>query len=214
MKRIVMILSIFALTATVLVSSQAFASSHGDQDGGKKEDAAHKNGDAAKPQQDDASEKDAAAKDDTRKKAPADKAAAKDDTKKEAEPNKAAAKEDAKKATKDEKSQAATKKDADNLTEGEIEDDAYKKRADLVKDLKNRVKVVHEGLDKISKEVQDDELKKALVGEMQELADKADEAVDHLAKASGKQWDELEKKVDDILKELDAFVQKLQEKVS
>ncbi len=106
----------------------------------------------------------------------------------------------------------AAKSSAD-LTEGEIEQQGYEKRAALVKDLKNRVKVVQDGLNKLAQNVKDDDLKSALVKEMQELADRASKAVDKLENASGDYWTELEKEVEEIMNKLDMFVQKLDKKV-
>lgn len=118
-------------------------------------------------------------------------------------------KADAAKA-KDGSTEAATAAaSSDDLTEGEIEQQGYEKRAELVKELKNRVKVVQDGLAKLGEDFKDDELKSALVKEMEELADRASKAVDKLQDASGDYWTELEKEVEEIMNELDKFVQKL-----
>lgn len=124
--------------------------------------------------------------------------------------------DDASAKAEDAKAQSGkdAKADKDNLTEGEIEQQGYEKRADLVKDLKNRVQVVQDGLANLAEEFKDDELKKALVDELKELADKAQEAVNKLEDSSQENWNELEKKAEEVLKELDAFVEKVEKKVS
>lgn len=124
--------------------------------------------------------------------------------------------EDASATATSEKAESSkdAKADDGNLTEGEIEQQGYEKRADLVKDLKNRVQVVQDGLGKLAEEFKDDELKKALVDELKELADKAQAAVDKLQDSSQENWQELEKKAEEVLKELDAFVEKVEKKLS
>lgn len=100
-----------------------------------------------------------------------------------------------------------------NLTEGQIEEYAYEKRADAAKYLEKRMKDIQQGLDTLAEEVKDSEIKKALVDEMQALANETDEMIKKLENADETVWPELKTKAAEVMDKLEAFFAKMEDKL-